>query len=777
MTVEYGKTDGTKLYLIILTVLAVTVFDLLLASNSFVPLRFVYDLSFALIMLAVLYVSILFLRNRQMPKRGFSVTLPRATFALPILLNLLTVFSTVRLETPDTGFLNGNFLIQGAYSLFPLLNYLLIMMVNGVLLYVAVNRKREMHAYELPTYLLGMVAIETFLSIYSFYLGGIAGIRLCLSLFHLGVCGAFLYLYYRSKTKAVTIHFELSDLLLSLLAVGILMLVFVPYGIYNLMYDNAIVTSSALSITQRGSLQPYYWVTDYYSPIGGFVAVAFTYLCGLSNILLASNLPFLASYLTLPFVAYYFLRKHYTEDPRMAIIGAVAAILMDGLAVLLLPPYRNNLTMSTVNWQISPATESLYSSTICWLWLDPFKTFSIATAVAVGNMASKRASSLLVAGTLLALSFTNPRQPFMAILILLLLLGAGRLRMKDILMIILSSILAMGPIFLDIAYKVTENLLLGLSLTGLITNEVLTRCSNLLVGFTDNTLLQVVLIAITLVILIFSFRIGYTSMERNIKAQTRPSLSRKKVLIKLRFSWTNHKLSLGGGRFAFWSLSIIVLSYVALQAYQTPFSLNLQNNALMAPLNYLIMRYHILLVLIILGFFQFITRKHTGKLLFALATVAIASYLGVTLGLYVPIIFVVMALPAFGSLVNSQKKIRACLILSIIVLGVFSATFYSATVKKIELEEQPYFDDMPHVIRILINQNTDMKVFCPSSYNYYASRIVGMAQLSLTSDQSSPLWIIDTRYTESAEVRNLLSENGTKVLYQGEVFILLERTP
>lgn len=777
MTVEHSNTDGTKLYLIILTVFAVTVFDLLLASNSFVPLRLVYDLSFALIILAVMYVSILFLTNKQMPKRGFSVTLPRVTFALPMLLNLLTVFSTIRLEIPEIGFLNSNFLIQGANSLFPLLNYLLIMMVNGVLLYVAVNKKREIHAYELPTYLLGIVAIETFLSIYCFHLGGIAGIRLCLSLFHLGICGAFLYLYYKSKTRAVTIHFELSDVLLSLLAVGILMLVFVPYGIYNLMYDNAIVTSSALSITQRGSLQPYYWVTDHYSPIGGFVAVTFTYLCGLSNILLASNLPFLASYLMLPFVAYCFLRKYYTEDPRMAIIGAVAAILMDGLAVLLLPAYRNNLTMSTVSWQISPATESLYSSTVCWLWLDPFKTFSIATAVAAGNMASKRVSGLLVAGTLLALSFTNPRQPFMAILILLLLLGAGRLRMKDMLMIILSSILAMGPIFLDVIYKVTEGLLLGLNITGLITSEVLTKCSKLLVGFTDNTLLQVVLIAITLTILILGLRIGYTSKEKDIKTQTKPSLRRKEVVIKLRFSWTNHKLSLGGGRFAFWGLSIIVLSYVALHAYQIPFSLNLENNALTAPLNYLIMRYHILMVPIILGFFQFITHKHTGRLLFALAAVAIAGYLGVTLGLYVPMIFVVMALPALGSLVNSQKKIRVCLILSVIVLGVFSATFYSATVKRIELEEQPYFDDMPHVARILINQNADTKVFCPSSYDYYASRMVGMAQLSLTSDQSSPLWIIDTRYTESAEVRNLLSENSTKVLYQGKAFILLERTP
>jgi hypothetical protein len=54
--------------------------------------------------------------------------------------------------------------------------------------------------------------------------------------------------------------------------------------------------------------------------------------------------------------------------------------------------------------------------------------------------------------------------------------------------------------------------------------------------------------------------------------------------------------------------------------------------------------------------------------------------------------------------------------------------------------------------------------------------MVSMAQLSLTSNQSSPIWIIDTRYTESADVKNLLSKNNTKVLYQGEVFILLETT-
>jgi hypothetical protein len=222
-----------------------------------------------------------------------------------------------------------------------------------------------------------------------------------------------------------------------------------------------------------------------------------------------------------------------------------------------------------------------------------------------------------------------------------------------------------------------------------------------------------------------------------------------------------------------------VLSYAALYAHNILPSLfsTFEQNIVLAALNYLVLRYHILIVLVVLGFFYFMTRAHTLKMMIALSTVAIATCLGVVLGLYAPVLLVVTALPALGSLVNSQKRIETCFILSIIILGMFSATFYSATVKNMELDQQPYFDDMPHVIHILIDQNADTNVFCPSSYDYFAGRMVCMAQLSLTSNQSSPLWIIDTRYTQSAEVRNLLGKNSTKVLYQGKAFILLEITP
>jgi hypothetical protein len=765
---------------IVLTIPFVIIFDLFLASNSIVPLRFVYDVSFALMAFTILYVSILLVKNKQMSQSNSFIVFPRITFILPIIINLLAVFSTISLDVPNIGSLNSNFLVQGANSLLPFFNYLLLTTTNGIILYFVMNRKREMCAYELPTFILGSVAIQVLLTEYGFQLGGITGIRLSLILFYVCMSAVFLWLCLKHKIGEIRMRFEPSDKLLLLLSAGILMMIFIPYGIYNLMGDNAVVTSSAISITRRGSLQPFYTSTDYYTPIGGFVAVIAAYSCNLSSILLASNLPFLASYLLLPFIVYHFLRKYFTDDQRIAIIGAVAAILMDGLAVLLLPAYKNNLTMDIINWSISPATKSLYFSTICWLWLTPFKTFSIASAIAACTVLNRRRiPSLLLAGALLALSFANPRQPFMAILLLLLLLGMKKTSPKDISIIGLSAVLSLGPVSLPTFYKITEALLQGLHSTGLIAYETAVKFSGFLLDFTTNPLLQAVFIAIILTMLILSLKTSYGSREKESEASIRSNLPRKETMIKFDLKRTKHNQILKKESMMFWSLSIVVLSYAALYAHNILPSLfsTFEQNIVLAALNYLVLRYHILIVLVVLGFFYFMTRAHTLKMMIALSTVAIATCLGVVLGLYAPVLLVVTALPALGSLVNSQKRIETCFILSIIILGMFSATFYSATVKNMELDQQPYFDDMPHVIHILIDQNADTNVFCPSSYDYFAGRMVCMAQLSLTSNQSSPLWIIDTRYTQSAEVRNLLGKNSTKVLYQGKAFILLEITP
>jgi len=134
--------------------------------------------------------SILLLRNKEITRNNFILVLPISLFLpIMIIINLKVVFSILWLDIPDIGFLNSDILIQGISGLLPLLNYLVINIVNGILFYVIVNRKSNTYAYEIPTYVLCIVAIEISLSIYCFHVGGIDGIRLGLSLFHIGICG------------------------------------------------------------------------------------------------------------------------------------------------------------------------------------------------------------------------------------------------------------------------------------------------------------------------------------------------------------------------------------------------------------------------------------------------------------------------------------------------------------------------------------------------------------------------------------------------------------
>jgi hypothetical protein len=764
----------------VLTILSVAVFDSFLASNSVIPLRYVYDLSFALIMGPTSYVSILLLKNKQIPKRETSINFPKFLFILPILVNLEAILSTLSLDIPDIGLLDSNFLVQGANSLLPLFNYLLIAVTNGAILCFVVNKKIEMYAYELPTFALGAVAIEVLLSEYGFQLGSVTGIRVSLVLFFVGMSAVFALQCLRLRAVEIRIKFETSDKLLLLLSAGMLMMFFVPYGIYNLMGDNAVITNSALSISWRGSLQPYYASTGYYTSIGGFVAVIAAYSCNLNNILLASNLPFLASYVLIPFIVYHFLRKYFVSDLRIAIVGAVAAILMDGLAVLLLPAYKDNLTMNAINGSISPATESLYFSTTCWLWLTPYKTFSIASAVATSSVLEKsKGSTLLLSGALLALSFTNPRQPFLAILLLLLLLGIRRLNMKNLFIIGLSAILSSGPLFLATFYKMTKAVFYSLNSLGVVSYETTTKFSEIFIDTATNPLPQTAVIALVLTLLILNLRSnrGYEAKESEIPVQSKPP--KKERMIRFEFRKTERVHILKNETIMFWGLCIVVLSYVVLYAngMLPALFIGVDQNIAIATLNYLVLRYHILIVLAVLGFFYFAARAHTLKMIVILSIVVIATYLGTALGLYAPLVVVAIALPVLSVLVKTRKRLKTCAVLFIVVLGIFSATFYSATVKSVELEQPYYYDDLPYVIRTLIAKSPDTAVYSPSSYDYFVARTVSMAQLRLTTDQSSPIYIIDVQYTDPAIIEDLLRNSKTEVLYQGKSLIVLERKP
>jgi len=324
-------------------------------------------------------------------------------FTLAILINVKAIISIASLDKPVLGFVDSYLLHEGFSYIFPLFEYLLTILINAILLYIIINRKVVLSIYELPTYALGVIAVETCLSMYGFNLGGVFGIRIILALLHTSFCGLLLFLYYRGITKKIQIKISHSDLLLISFSIGILLMVYIPFNLYNQFTDSAIVLNSAISITQRESLQPYYDTSGYYSPIGGFVSVVFAYSTSLNTILPLSSLPFLVASVLLPFIVYHFLKLYITEDERLVILGTIVTVFMDGLAVILLPAYWGNLNLGSIR-TISLITKSMRFSSLQWLWITPYKILGTASAIATCVIFHRRSwTTLLLSAALFSL--------------------------------------------------------------------------------------------------------------------------------------------------------------------------------------------------------------------------------------------------------------------------------------------------------------------------------------------------------------------------------------
>jgi hypothetical protein len=776
----YKTLQERKLVLhsILLMLLTALIFDFFVASGSIVPLRFMYDTAFAIILFVVMYTSVLLFKNKKLPENYLILTLPRISFVLPIILNLKAIFAIASLDVPRIGFLNHDILLN-INNLFLILDYLTINLANGYLLYLTINRKAYTHLYDMPTYVLGIIAIEAFSANYFFHFGGVTGFRWGAAVFHLAFCGIAVWLYHKLRMRENHIVIGCPDMLLTFLSLGIFLMVFIPFGIYNLFGDNAVVVGSALSIAQRGSLQPYYVATDYYSPIGGFVSIVFAYISGLDNVLLASSLPFLTAHLMLPFITYCFLKEIVIDDSRIAIVGTVMAILMDGLAVLLLPVYIGNLTHMVVTWRISPATKSLYFSSIAWIWFAPYKIMGMASATAMGDILSRKsAAGPLLGGALLGFSFINPREPFLAILILVLLFGIENLNLKELLALFLATLVFLGPISGVTIFKMLEQLTLYyLRKVGLIAEETSAQTISCLRLLADNaSLLMIPTVLISLIAIVFLIRSNFKNITKkttDINRFTAEYVSKKRSAIKLRIRGKTCNIFLSSQDITLIGLSIVLLTYISFEAYQySAYSFAISTNIFLAPINYIILRYHILVALIIVGFFGF---KHNPRILVTLAALASFMYLALLGGYLIiaPLVVVVMALPTLSSFVKFQKKLITFVVLLFVLLGVFSATFYSATIKSAESE--PQYVDLPFILHVLLSEDSNEEIFSVSSYSYYPWRIANMANLRLTLDPSVRLHLIDRRYAPSTVIERLLKiKNKIKILYRGDVFILYE---
>ncbi len=770
---------------IALSILVTLIFDFLVASNSVVPFRFIYDLGFLLIIFTVSYTAITLWKGKDISQTIFVVYATNKNVILffsllPILINLKAIVSIISLDVPRVGLVDSNILVEGYKNLFPLLEYIAIILVNAILLYVIINRKGDMDFHEIPAYALGIIALETCLAIYSFHIGGILGIRFVLLLFHIVFCGLVVWLYHKGIMKDIHIKISYPDVLLLLFSLGILVLVYFPFGIYSQFQDNAVILNSVISITQRGSLQPYYDVSGYYPAIGGFLSLTFAYITGHSNIMHFSTIPFLVAYLFLPFVTYHFLKMFITEDTRIAILGTVMAIFMDGLAIVLLPAYIGNLTHGIVTWQIAPATKSLYFSSTKWVWLNSYKILGLASAIAIFTISHRRTwTHLFLGGALLFLSFVNPRQPVLAIFLLIFLFGIKKIDLKQIVTLILVMLACEGSILTaNIIGYVRMAVNKGLYATGFITEGLKNELGNYIRLLMDNSWLSTILVLTSIICAIILIRLNSKSNNylQNFNSQyISHQFSKKKVIINSSIG----KFSLSLQELVLLGLTIFSLIYIVLHAYQNlplPIS-DLINNKFVDPLNYLIMRYHILIVLIVVGF---LSLKFNKRILVTFISLFSLTYLMLFIKssvdsplLHLPLIIVIIALPSFTSFVKTKKKFGTLIILIFILSGVFSAGLYSSTLKSSEYNSR--YSDLPHILNILLKSEPGEEIFTPSTSTYYIRRTLSMANLRMSTDPSSRLYLIDLEYTNSNVVNNLLNNENNNVLYRGEYFILLER--
>lgn len=747
-------------------------FDLLVSSLSAMLFRLMYDIAFGIISLVFTYVAILLILGEDLPRKGASFVFPKLLAIIPIILNINAVISILWLDVPSIGFLLEDILAQAATGLLPLLSFIVLSAANAIILYLNIHRKTAIQLLEIPAYLLAVIAIETSLSVYAFHFYGLNEIRCILSLIHIAFIILTFRVYRSLSNEELCLRISLPELLLTLLSTGIFMMVYVPFGLYNLYGDNAVVLGSALSITERGSLQPYYAADNYYSPIMGFVTVIFSYTTGFGNLLLASNLPFLIASMALPFVTYHFIKSFITDDSRIAIVATIAAVLMDGPAVILLPPYVGKITTEIINWRISPLTKSLYATNICQLWLTPYKSFANASAIAACSIVyKKRTASFLLSGTLFFMSLANPRYSILSVLLFLLLLGIKKVNAKELSLFALSAIISSGLTLQVHLYKELTALSESLYSIGLINEALLAQFTIFLKYFARYEALPL------FSVIIFIAFLGIFALTSLNSAQKQHEDNNIFV-----FQFSPRKIpeiTTKTGEREFSSIDILVLGsifsifiYAVFHVYSLVSIINFTENPFIADLNTVILRYHILIVFFAVGF---LTLKYDKRTAFTAIMLLTSFFLGGRLAKSIslfPLIFTILALPLFAVFVKQTKKKLMCIFLILVFLGVFSSTLYSATVAAPEITD---YNDLPQVLHILLEYNEGTDVYSPSFYTYYARRISSMAQMRFSHNKSSSLYLIDKNYFKSELLKNFIKNENFTVLYDGNRFTLLKR--
>lgn len=720
------------------------------------------------------YVSMFLLSGRLFSWKGLDVNLSRFFYVVPVILNVYALSSILLLDVPQIGSLSEDILFQGLTGLLPLVIFILVMCVNAFVVYVNVCGSAEIRLYKVAVYLFAVIAVETCISIYAFHVAGLVGLRCGLFVFHLVFVCLSIWSYRRFNAVKIRFRVVTSDLLLVLLSVGVFMMVYIPYGLYNLYSDNSVVVGNTLSIANRESLQPYYSSTSYYSPIMGFISIIFIYITGFDNILLASNLPFLIGSLLLPIVTYHFLRSFITDDSRIALIGAIIVTLMDGLAVVTLPLYFGNITYNTIHWNISSATRSLYSSNILHLWVTPYKIFSAACVVAAFSMLHKKhAIGYLLGGAVFFISLLSMRYAILGIFLLIFLFGLRKIGIRGIILFSLSIISFGGFVFSIHFYKSINSLLNTLVNRGFLDSSFASQLDISVKSMAIDSSFIIILISVASIGIIFLFRsISFKKISDDFF--TSQFVFRGFPNISVRMGEKRKNLVFSSITILSIVVILAMLIYVFIHVY-SPDKLSLiTTNRLSSILNSAILRYHILFVFFAVGL---LSLKFNRRIALTIIALLILFFLvGMTIGFItsIPLLFVLLSLPFFSLCVKYKRKLIIFSFLSFVLLGLFSSAFYSATVPK---NTNTDFSDIQSIMDILLEEDPGTPVYSPSTYKYYVNRILQMVQLRSSSDSNCSLFMIDKRYVNNAALETFLEVEDLIVLFNGNRYALIERSP
>jgi len=739
-----------KLYGVILGIILVAFLDVTITSSSHTAIRYLYDAFLALLFLPFSYILVLLLSNNGLGNLSLEIGLQRKILLLLSLIsNSYVITSASLLEKLEIERLSENIILQGLLSLQYILIFVVILFNNAIILYSLIHTTYTIQFYKIPTYVLAILGIEVSIISYAFHIWGINGVRTILVAIHLLFIVLTVYLSVKGTFRGVKVLINNVDIILICVSFGILMLALISFGIYNLFSDVSVVLSSTLSIVKRQSLQPYYTASHYYPPVGGFVSIVFAYMTGLSNLLLSSNLPFLASYLFLPFIVYYLIRL-FTRDERIALLGVYISLLMDGLAIILLPPYISKITSSTINWYISPLTGALYSSSIGHLWLTPYKVLAMASAIGcsaiIAHDSHVRLPNILLAAALLFLSLANPRYTFLAILLLLVLvLFKKNSHFIEIAAIFLFTVIFSGPLANAIFYKISAAALSQIGFSSLIP-----FVKELIIHQLPITMLVLGGVATILLIMHVILRMQKKQIAKSMSHISHSKFSCDIIGIDLSNKFKNIVTL----------MIVIIILFIAITAY---LRLPAPPNVLLSSIRLIMLRYHIL-VPFLLTYLLARNRKMVTKFLFIL----LFFYMGATVSHAVslaPVFFTCLTLPLIDKIIKEDRKL-SLLVIIFITLGMLSSTFYFGTVKSIIDKE---YVELPEVLKVLLSYPSGTTIYTPSYYDYYIKRLAEMSQLHYIEEiRNASLVLIDRLYTKESDIENLLKDERYTMIYDHE---------